>query len=150
MIMDLTETTSVLFWGGVILGCLSVGILGFAAVRYLANETQIVFGFRQCFDSKSVYCLTFRAWNRWKLRRELLQRRPDQHMVDDETEEDADEIPDGELCVICVTRRRIPAFIPCGHVVCCRYCALTVERGLNPKCPVCLQSIRGSMRIYYS
>ncbi|CAN6820507.1 hypothetical protein Bca4012_008241 [Brassica carinata] len=123
MIMDLTETTSVLFWGGVIMGCLSVGILGFAAVS---------------------------AWNRWKLRRELLQRRPDQHMVDDETEEDADEIPDGELCVICVTRRRIPAFIPCGHVVCCRYCALTVERGLNPKCPVCLQAIRGSMRIYYS
>lgn len=57
MIMDLTETTSVLFWGGVIMGCLSVGILGFAAVRYLANETRIVFGFRQCFDSKSVYCL---------------------------------------------------------------------------------------------
>lgn len=46
MIMDLTETTSVVFWGGVIMGCLSVGILGFAAVRYLAIETQIVlFGF---------------------------------------------------------------------------------------------------------
>ncbi|KAJ4882036.1 E3 Ubiquitin ligase family protein [Raphanus sativus] len=124
MIVDLTETTSVLFWGGVILGCLSVGILGFAAVR---------------------------AWNRWKLRNHQRdRRRPDQHMVDDDTEEDADEIPDGELCVICVTRRRIPAFIPCGHVVCCRYCALTVERRSNPKCPVCLQSIRGSMRIYYS
>ncbi|CAH8392672.1 unnamed protein product [Eruca vesicaria subsp. sativa] len=121
MIMDLTETTSVLFWGGVILGCLSVGILGFAAVR---------------------------AWNRWKLRNH--QGRPDEHMVDDETEEDADEIPDGELCVICVTRRRIPAFIPCGHVVCCRQCALTVERRSNPKCPVCLQRIRGSMRIYYT
>ncbi|KAJ0249907.1 E3 ubiquitin-protein ligase SPL2 [Hirschfeldia incana] len=107
MIMDLTETTSVLFWGGVILGCLSVGILGFAAVR---------------------------AWNRWKLRNPQREpRRPDESMVDDDTEEDADEIPDGELCVICVTRRRIPAFIPCGHVVCCRYCALTVERGLNPK-----------------
>ncbi|KAL0696476.1 hypothetical protein Bca4012_063656 [Brassica carinata] len=129
MIMDLTETTSVIFWGGFIMGCLSAGILGFAAVR---------------------------AWNRWKLRhheREQQQRpdeqRPDQYVVADETE-DEDEIPDGALCVICVTRRRVPAFIPCGHVVCCRQCASTVEREVNPKCPVCLQSIRGSMRVYYS
>ncbi|KAJ4917958.1 E3 Ubiquitin ligase family protein [Raphanus sativus] len=130
MIIDLAETTSVIFWGGLIMGCLSAGILGFAAVR---------------------------AWNRWKLRnheeREQQQRpdeqRPDQPMVADETE-DEDEIPDGALCVICVTRRRVPAFIPCGHVVCCRQCALAVEREVNPKCPVCLQSIRGSMRVYYS
>ncbi|KAJ0242368.1 E3 ubiquitin-protein ligase SPL2 [Hirschfeldia incana] len=129
LIMDLAETTSVIFWGGVIMGCLSAGILGFAAAR---------------------------AWNRWKLRnheREQQQRpdeqRPDQPMVADETE-DEDEIPDGALCVICVTRRRVPAFIPCGHVVCCRQCALTVEREVNPKCPVCLQCIRGSMRVYYS
>ncbi|KAL0715208.1 hypothetical protein Bca4012_064530 [Brassica carinata] len=124
MILELMDNTRVIFWGGVIMGCLSVGILGFAAVR---------------------------AWNRWKLRNHQREprQRPDQSMVDDEIE-DADEIPDGELCVICVTRRRIPAFIPCGHVVCCRLCALTVERRSNPKCPVCLQSIRGSMRIYYS
>ncbi|CAF2056005.1 hypothetical protein HID58_070185 [Brassica napus] len=129
MILDLAETTSVIFWGGIIMGCLSAGILGFAAAR---------------------------AWNRWKQRhreREQQQRpdeqRPEQPMVADETE-DEDEIPDGALCVICVTRRRVPAFIPCGHVVCCRQCASTVEREVNPKCPVCLQSIRGSMRVYYS
>ncbi|ESQ29997.1 hypothetical protein EUTSA_v10011564mg [Eutrema salsugineum] len=124
MILDLMHTTRVTFWAGVVMGCLSAGILGLVAVR---------------------------TWKRWKLRyhqREPLQR-PDEPVVDDETE-DADEIPDGQLCVICVTRRRIPAFIPCGHVVCCRQCALTVERALNPKCPVCLQSIRGSMRVYYS
>ncbi|RID56638.1 hypothetical protein BRARA_F00067 [Brassica rapa] len=129
MILDLAETTSVIFWGGIIMGCLSAGILGFAAAR---------------------------AWNRWKQRhreREQQQRpdeqRPAQPVVADETE-DEDEIPDGALCVICVTRRRVPAFIPCGHVVCCRQCASTVEREVNPKCPVCLQSIRGSMRVYYS
>lgn len=33
MIIDLAETTSVIFWGGLIMGCLSAGILGFAAVR---------------------------------------------------------------------------------------------------------------------
>ncbi|CAN8321864.1 unnamed protein product [Cochlearia groenlandica] len=131
MILDLMHSTRVIFWGGVIMGCVSVGILSFAAVR---------------------------SWNRWKLRnqpREPLQRPPAQPepepepVVDDETE-DTDEIPDGQLCVICVSRRRISAFMPCGHIVCCRRCALTVERDLNPKCPVCLQSIRGSMRVFYS
>ncbi|KFK35655.1 hypothetical protein AALP_AA4G019900 [Arabis alpina] len=124
MIADLMRRTTVLFWGGLIMGCLSIGILSFASVR---------------------------CWNRWKLwaqQREPSQR-PTQPVVEDETE-DADEIPDGQLCVICVTRRRIPAFVPCGHIVCCRQCALTVERGTNPKCPVCLQTIRGSMRVYYS
>ncbi|CAH8334143.1 unnamed protein product [Eruca vesicaria subsp. sativa] len=106
IIMDLTETTSVIFWGSVIIGYLSVGILGFAAVK---------------------------VWNRWKLRhheREQQQspdeQRPEKHVVADETE-DEDDIPDGALCV----------------------CALTVECEVNPKCPVCLQSIRGSMRVYY-
>ncbi|XP_010480008.1 PREDICTED: E3 ubiquitin-protein ligase SPL2-like [Camelina sativa] len=124
MIEELMDQTSFIFLGSVILGIVSVGILSYAAVR---------------------------TWNRWKLRnqqRELTQR-PSEPIVDDEPE-DAEEIPDGELCVICVTRRRVPAFIPCGHVVCCRLCASTVERELNLKCPVCLQSIRGSMRVYYS
>ncbi|EOA37967.1 hypothetical protein CARUB_v10009435mg [Capsella rubella] len=124
MIEDLIDQTSAIFFGTVFLGIVSVGILSYAAVR---------------------------TWNKWKLwnRQRELPRRPNEPVADDEPE-DADEIPDGQLCVICVTRRRVPAFIPCGHVVCCRLCASTVERELNPKCPVCLQSIRGSMRVYYS
>uniref|UniRef100_A0A1J3EBI8 RING-type E3 ubiquitin transferase n=1 Tax=Noccaea caerulescens TaxID=107243 RepID=A0A1J3EBI8_NOCCA len=127
MIVDLTDSNRVMFWSGVIMGCLSVGILGFAALR---------------------------TWKKWRQRNHgrgwVLRPSEPEPVVSDETEEDADEIADGDLCVICVTRRRVPAFIPCGHVVCCRQCALTVERELNPKCPVCLQSIRGSMRVYYS
>ncbi|KAG7600552.1 Zinc finger RING-type [Arabidopsis suecica] len=124
MIEDLMDQTSFIFFGSVIVGIVSVGILSYAAVR------------------------TWNKWKQWNHQRDLPQR-PNEPVVDDEPE-DADEIPDGELCVICVTRRRVPAFIPCGHVVCCRVCASTVERELNPKCPVCLQSIRGSMRVYYS
>lgn len=151
MILDLMHRTRVIFWGGLIMGVVSVGILSYAAVRYLSSETQLVMGLDNVLILKSVYCLTFRSWNKWKLwtRQREPPQTPNQPVVNDETE-DADEIPDGQLCVICVTRRRIPAFIPCGHIVCCRQCALTVERGLNPKCPVCLQSIRGSMRVYYS
>lgn len=65
-------------------------------------------------------------------------------------EEENGDIPDGELCVICLMRRRRSAFIPCGHLVCCQSCALSVERDLSPKCPVCRQAIRNSVRIYDS
>ena len=31
---------------------------------------------------------------------------------------DDDEIGDGQLCVVCLRKRRRAAFIPCGHLVC--------------------------------
>lgn len=34
MVVDLTFSSKVLFWSGVLLGTLSFGILGFAIVRY--------------------------------------------------------------------------------------------------------------------
>ncbi|CAH2033520.1 unnamed protein product [Thlaspi arvense] len=40
MIKDLMDQTRVLLWSGVIMGCLSAGILGFAAVRYTSCETE--------------------------------------------------------------------------------------------------------------
>lgn len=66
----------------------------------------------------------------------------------EDVDEDVGDVPDGQLCVICLMRRRRSAFVPCGHLVCCRRCAFSVERDLAPKCPVCRQSIRGSVRIY--
>ena len=35
MIVDLSFKTKVLFWGGVLLGSVSIGILGYSAVRYV-------------------------------------------------------------------------------------------------------------------
>lgn len=65
-------------------------------------------------------------------------------------DEENGDIPEGELCAICLARRRRSAFIPCGHLLCCPRCALFLERKVSPKCPVCRQSIRTSVRIYDS
>lgn len=64
--------------------------------------------------------------------------------------EESGDVPEGQLCVICLMRQRRSAFVPCGHLVCCPRCALSVERELSPKCPVCRQTIRSSVRIYDS
>ncbi|KAH9611262.1 hypothetical protein KSS87_008935 [Heliosperma pusillum] len=52
---------------------------------------------------------------------------------------DVGDVSDGQLCVIliCLTRRQRAAFVPCGQLVYCQRCALSVERDLAPKCPVC-------------
>ncbi|XP_027168765.1 E3 ubiquitin-protein ligase SPL2 [Coffea eugenioides] len=129
ILVDLDFKTKVLFWSGVVLGSLAVGILGYAVVR---------------------------NWNRWK---EWRQQRRDQqqssarsNQANDQgaSDEEHGDVPDGELCVICLMRRRRSAFVPCGHLVCCQSCALSVERDLSPKCPVCRQTIRNSVRIYDS
>lgn len=67
-----------------------------------------------------------------------------------DTEEETEDVPEGELCVICLMRRRRSAFVPCGHRVCCHYCAISVAREGTPRCPVCRQEIRNSLRIYDS
>lgn len=98
----------------------------------------------------------FRNWNRWKeWRHNRQQQRANPPAIDDSesqivSEEDTTDVPDGQLCVICLTRRRRSAFIPCGHLVCCHICAISVEREVTPKCPVCRQEIRTSVRIYDS
>ena len=68
----------------------------------------------------------------------------------DPEDEVSSNVPDGQLCVICLMRRKRSAFIPCGHFVCCERCAMSVERDSAPKCPVCRQQIRSSVRIYDS
>ncbi|CAM8940745.1 unnamed protein product [Rhodiola kirilowii] len=129
MIEDLSFRTCALFWGGIVLGSISVGILGYSA---------------------------YRNWTRWKQMR-ILRALPingSTGLAASETGEDEEEdprdIPDGQLCVICLLRRRRCAFVPCGHQVCCVNCALTVQNESHPKCPVCRQAIRESIRIYAS
>ncbi|KAL1811340.1 hypothetical protein ACET3Z_021405 [Daucus carota] len=129
MLVDLAFRTKVLFWGGVVLSSLAIGVLSYAAVR---------------------------NWNRWKEWRQVRRIQQDNSADSNEpdaqviADEETGDIPDGELCVICLMMRRRSAFIPCGHLVCCQRCALSIEREISPKCPVCRQSIRTSVRIYDS
>ncbi|XP_071716509.1 E3 ubiquitin-protein ligase SPL2 [Rutidosis leptorrhynchoides] len=129
MVTELDFRTKVLLWSGVVIGTLATGILGYAV---------------------------FRNWNRWKewRQRSQIQQQNDAEEASEAEaevagEEDGD-IPEGQLCVICLMRQRRSAFIPCGHLVCCPRCAVSVERDLSPKCPVCRQTIRTSVRIYDS
>ncbi|KAG9148515.1 hypothetical protein Leryth_026904 [Lithospermum erythrorhizon] len=129
MILDLAFKTKLFLWTGVVLGVVAVGVLSYATMR---NWTK---------------------WKEWRQRRQARQHDatesddPDAQIV---TDDDNGEVPDGELCVICLTRRRRSAFVPCGHLVCCQRCALRIEREGDKKCPVCMQPFQKSVRIYNS
>ncbi|KAM3289723.1 E3 ubiquitin-protein ligase SPL2-like [Capsicum chacoense] len=129
MLLDLAFKSKVLLWSGVVLGSVAVGVLGYAVVR------------------------NWNRWKQWRHRRQVQQQLDSANGDADSqviADEEAEDVPDGQLCVICLTRRRRSAFIPCGHLVCCQRCALSVERDLAPKCPLCRQSIRSSVRIFDS
>ncbi|EOY27251.1 E3 Ubiquitin ligase family protein isoform 2 [Theobroma cacao] len=128
MLLDLAFKTKILLWSGMVLGSLSIGILGYAFVR------------------------NWNKWKEWRLRRfqQSAHAAPDDATSQIAGDEEAGDVPDGELCVICLMRRRRSAFIPCGHLVCCQHCAVSVEREVVPKCPVCRMAIRSSVRIYSS
>lgn len=103
-----------------------------------------------------IYTNVFRnlyKWKQWRQQRQFQRQRQAVNGDADSLITDNDEIedvPDGQLCVICLMRRRRSVFIPCGHLVCCQGCALSVEREVTPKCPVCRQEIRNSVRIFES
>ncbi|MCL7024062.1 hypothetical protein MKW94_019057 [Papaver nudicaule] len=133
LVEDLTFQTKCLFWGGLILGSLSIGILGYATVR------------------------NWGRWNRWRQRRQnlrILEADMAAAVAAEDTESQSDEVagevPDGELCIICLVSRRRAAFDPCGHMVCCQRCAFTVRLNSSPKCPVCRQTIDNSFLIHTS
>lgn len=63
-----------------------------------------------------------------------------------------DELPDGgvsleheKLCKVCYVHEYNTAFLPCGHVVACAKCALSVV-----KCPLCRNVFADVMRVYFS
>lgn len=124
---QLASRARILFWGSIALGTLSVCLVGHAI---------------------------YRGWTRIKLRREARQARQMFEEAEDaihrDDSSDDDEIGDGQLCVVCLRKRRRAAFIPCGHLVCCSECALTIERTPHPLCPMCRQDIRYMMRVYDS
>ncbi|MCL7039761.1 hypothetical protein MKW94_023464 [Papaver nudicaule] len=120
LMVDLAFKKSCLFWGGLLLGSLSIGILGYATMRNL------------------------RRWKEWRQRRQIEQSREancatSAGAMDTELETDkvaVEVLPDGELCVVCLMQRRRAAFVPCGHMVCCPRCALAVRRHSSPTCLV--------------
>lgn len=121
---SLDVKTKFQLWSGVVLGALSISILCYAVIR---------------------------NWWRWKAWREMRRRNQELHEALLQSSSGAEsDVPDGELCVICLMRRKRSAFIPCGHLLCCPSCAMHVERDSSPKCPLCRQSIRSSIRIYDS
>lgn len=126
MLVELDFRAKFLFWTGIVVGAFSVGILGYAITR------------------------NWSKWKEWRQRRQSQEPDPsDNDTVNPQiADEETEDIPDGELCVICLLRRRRSAFIPCGHMVCCQRCASSVERESTPKCPLCRQGIRNSIRIY--
>jgi hypothetical protein len=87
-------------------------------------------------------------WKQWKEHRQIQQQR--QTIIEADSDDEVGDVPDGQLCVICLMRRRRSVFIPCGHLVCCQGCAMSVESEVAPKCPVCRQEIRDSVRIFES
>ncbi|KAL2926866.1 E3 ubiquitin-protein ligase SPL2 [Bienertia sinuspersici] len=136
MVFELTSKMKILLLSGIVVGSVSIGILGYAI---------------------------FRNWNKWKQWRERRRTQQENRTAlagegDSSSsnefevldEEEVGDVPDGQLCVICLMRRRRSAFVPCGHLVCCQRCAFSVERDLAPKCPVCRQTINGSVRIFDS
>lgn len=127
----LAENNRILFWSGVILGVFSIGVLTFSIFR------------------------NWRRWKEWRLRRQSRDRHRMTGVESTDTDEsgevsDEGEVPEGQLCVICLMRRKRSAFTPCGHLVCCVQCAMCVQHSASPKCPVCRQSIYSSIRIYVS
>ncbi|XP_025190216.1 baculoviral IAP repeat-containing protein 2-like isoform X2 [Melanaphis sacchari] len=58
---------------------------------------------------------------------------------------DPNTMPDSMLCKICYKEEMKVAFIPCGHVIACIQCAITLEQ-----CAVCRQPFTMAMRVYLS
>ncbi|KAL1538113.1 RING-type E3 ubiquitin transferase [Salvia divinorum] len=131
LVADLSFKAKVLMWGGLVFGTIAIGILGYSVAR---NWTK---------------------YKDWRSQRRTQQqnnstRIGSESLNDEILGEGAEEIPDGELCVVCLMRRRRSAFVHCGHLVCCQRCALSAEREIAPKCPLCRQTIQSSVRIYDS
>ncbi|CAK9220026.1 unnamed protein product [Sphagnum troendelagicum] len=129
LLAELSNGTKVLFWMGIAFSTVAAGVLCYSIVK---------------------------NWAKWKQRQQRQQQRPQQDdearhtMSTEEEPENSGDIPDEDLCVVCLLRRRQAAFIQCGHRVCCVPCAQRVEQGSNPLCPVCRQIVTSIVRVFDS
>lgn len=68
---------------------------------------------------------------------------------DEEGDEDVSNIGNGELCVVCLSRRRRTVFVPCGHMACCMLCARDWRYTRRaPGCVVCRTTYTDIVRVY--
>ena len=54
-------------------------------------------------------------------------------------------IEESRLCKICLDREVSQIFLPCGHTICCKECAMGIQI-----CPICRENIQKSQKIYFS
>ena len=52
-------------------------------------------------------------------------------------------------CVVCLERGRDHVLLPCGHLCVCEACALQVQGGPTPVCPLCRQGVQSAVRVFY-
>ncbi|MQL87717.1 hypothetical protein Taro_020254 [Colocasia esculenta] len=144
---DLAFNTNILLCSGILLGVLSVGVLGYAIRRYHLETCSALDAILVALVAAALK--NWRRLKEWRSRRHLDQEeRPT--TAETSADDSSEEVPDGELCVICLTRRRRCVFIPCGHRVCCFRCAAAVKREFSPKCPMCRQDTQNFVRVYDS
>jgi len=62
------------------------------------------------------------------------------------SKEPLEEEDESTLCVVCLTRPRSHAIVPCGHMCLCRECTPTI----GPTCPMCRCDVSTTVRIYMS
>nr|XP_009861189.1 E3 ubiquitin-protein ligase MYLIP [Ciona intestinalis] len=53
-------------------------------------------------------------------------------------------ISDALTCRVCLDAEIDSAFVPCGHQVCCKYCAARCE-----KCPICRQHVQEFLTVFH-
>jgi hypothetical protein len=70
---------------------------------------------------------------------------PSPPTIAQEIAEEAVTQPEGIVCRVCLLTERDTVLLPCFHLVSCTSCRLRLE-----KCPVCRQSISGSMKVFLS
>jgi len=50
---------------------------------------------------------------------------------------------DDNNCIICLDKERDAVFIPCGHLVCCMFCAVLFQN-----CPYCRRNVDRPMKVF--
>ena len=64
-------------------------------------------------------------------------------------EEDRNDLPENDVCVICLTERKLYAIIPCGHLLFCESCSKFVMQNVKALCPLCRGKINSINRIFF-